>query len=168
MSKLPIFRNLQHKLDSNRNFGEWVASSSPETSVGELWDDEKLLTPVGVSMHKLLVIQAFRPDRVLAMANAVVATVLGEPFLEAAATEVDLANIVEKEVKATNPVLMCSVPGYDASGRVDDLAAELGKHLTSIAIGSAEGFSQAEKVCPSHCAAPSAVILITISSRTDY
>lgn len=30
---------------------------------------------------------------------------------------------------------MCSVPGYDASGRVDDLAAELGKQMTSIAIG---------------------------------
>lgn len=31
---------------------------------------------------------------------------------------------------------MCSVPGYDASGWVDDLAAELGKQLTSIAIGT--------------------------------
>lgn len=30
---------------------------------------------------------------------------------------------------------MCSVPGYDASSRVDDLAAELGKQMTSIAIG---------------------------------
>lgn len=40
---------------------------------------------------------------------------------------------------------MCSVPGYDASSRVDDLAAELGKGITSIAIGSSEGFNQAEK-----------------------
>lgn len=30
---------------------------------------------------------------------------------------------------------MCSVPGYDASGRVDDLAAETNKSITSIAIG---------------------------------
>jgi hypothetical protein len=30
---------------------------------------------------------------------------------------------------------MCSVPGYDASGWVDDLATELGKQLTPIAIG---------------------------------
>ncbi len=40
---------------------------------------------------------------------------------------------------------MCSVTGYDASGRVDDMATELNKGITSIAIGSAEGFSQAEK-----------------------
>lgn len=32
-------------------------------------------------------------------------------------------------------MLMCSVPGYDASGWVDDLATELGKQLTPIAIG---------------------------------
>lgn len=49
------------------------------------------------------------------------------------------------QIKSNTPVLMCSVPGYDASGRVDDLAAELGKSITSIAMGSAEGFSQAEK-----------------------
>ena len=30
---------------------------------------------------------------------------------------------------------MCSLPGYDASSRVDDLAAELGKQISSIAIG---------------------------------
>jgi len=40
------------------------------------------------------------------------------------------------QIKASTPVLMCSVPGYDASGRVDDLATELGKQLTSIAIGT--------------------------------
>ena len=31
------------------------------------------------------------------------------------------------------------------SGRVDDLATELGKTMTSIAIGSEEGFTQADK-----------------------
>lgn len=39
------------------------------------------------------------------------------------------------QIKANTPVLMCSVPGYDASGWVDDLATELGKQLTPIAIG---------------------------------
>ena len=39
------------------------------------------------------------------------------------------------QVKASTPVLLCSVTGYDASGRVDDLAAQQGKQCTSIAIG---------------------------------
>lgn len=49
------------------------------------------------------------------------------------------------QVKSSTPILLCSVTGYDASGRVDDLAAQQGKQCTSIAIGSAEGFSLAEK-----------------------
>lgn len=44
--------------------------------------------------------------------------------------------------QASEPVLMCSLPGYDASNRVDDLATHLNKQITSIAIGSSEGFEQ--------------------------
>ncbi len=39
------------------------------------------------------------------------------------------------QVKSRTLVLLCSVTGYDASGRVDDMAAQLGKQCTSIAIG---------------------------------
>lgn len=35
---------------------------------------------------------------------------------------------------------MCSVPGYDASGLVRDLAAEQNKHITSISIGESFSF----------------------------
>lgn len=40
-----------------------------------------------------------------------------------------------QQVKPNTPVLMCSVPGYDASGHVEDLAAEQNTQITSIAIG---------------------------------
>lgn len=43
-------------------------------------------------------------------------------------------------------MLLCSVPGYDVSGRVDDLVAQTNKQITSIALGSAEGFNEADKV----------------------
>jgi dynein heavy chain 1 len=56
----------------------------------------------------------------------------------------DLATIVENEIKATKYILMCSVTGYDASGYVEYLAYDLNKQLTSIAIRSSEGFTQAE------------------------
>ena len=39
------------------------------------------------------------------------------------------------QIKSNTPILLCSVSGYDASGRVDDLAAQLGKQCTPIAIG---------------------------------
>jgi dynein heavy chain 1 len=58
----------------------------------------------------------------------------------------DMVTIVEKEIKAGTPLLLCSMPGYDVSGRVDDLVALTNQQCTSIAIGSAEGFNQADKV----------------------
>ena len=96
-------------------------------------------------MHELLITKAFRPDHVIAMTNKVVSTVLGSSFLHAAETELDMVSIVTKEVKATNPILLCYVPGYDASGRVEDLSAGLGIKPDSIPLGSAEGFNRAEK-----------------------
>ena len=56
-----------------------------------------------------------------------------------------LDRFFQLQVKPTNPVLMCSVLGFDASDRVQDLASQCNKPITSIAIGSEEGFSQAEK-----------------------
>lgn len=31
---------------------------------------------------------------------------------------------------------MCGMPGYDVSGQVEDLAAELNKQISAVAIGS--------------------------------
>ncbi|XP_064484606.1 dynein heavy chain, cytoplasmic-like isoform X2 [Ornithodoros turicata] len=146
LSRLPAFQNLQKKLDENQDFTNWVESSAPERAVPELWEEgSKAMTHVGTAMHQLLLIQAFRPDRIIAQGHQVVSTVLGHEFMTSAETELDLAAIVDNEIKANTPILMCSVPGYDASGRVDDLATELGRSITSLAMGSAEGFSQAEK-----------------------
>lgn len=133
--------------------------------------------PIGQAIHRLLLIQAFRPDRLLAMAHMFVSTNLGESFMSIMEQPLDLTHIVDTEVRASpvgselpictsphralptnrcavggpppltearlpgpqvkpnTPVLMCSVPGYDASGHVEDLAAEQNTQITSIAIG---------------------------------
>ena len=146
LSKLKPFRALQSTIDQlGSEFHEWLHSTMPENSVLPLWDQSIELTPIGHIMHELLVIQTFRPDRVVSMVSRVVDTIFGPEFLHMVAIEYDLGFAVDKLIKASTPILMCSVPGYDASGRVDDLAAELNRSITSIAIGSAEGFSQAEK-----------------------
>ncbi len=91
--------------------------------------------PVGKAMYSMLVVRAFRPDRLIASSHQFVSACIGHEFMHSAEKELDLAGITETEVKPSTPILMCSVPGYDASGRVDDLAAELNKPMTSIAIG---------------------------------
>uniref|UniRef100_G1PMK1 AAA+ ATPase domain-containing protein n=1 Tax=Myotis lucifugus TaxID=59463 RepID=G1PMK1_MYOLU len=145
LSCLPAFRDLIAKVQADEQFGIWLDSSSPEQTVPYLWSEESPATPIGQAIHRLLLIQAFRPDRLLAMAHVFVSTNLGESFMSIMEQPLDLTHIVDTEVKPNTPVLMCSVPGYDASGHVEDLAAEQNTQITSIAIGSAEGFNQADK-----------------------
>lgn len=90
-----------------------------------------------MSIHDGFVLQALRPDRLVNACHMFVSTSLGPQFLHDIERELDLASIVENEVRCSSPVLMCSVPGYDASGRVMDLAVQQGKQLTDIAIGTA-------------------------------
>lgn len=142
--RLPIFRKLIEKLRSIPEIGAWLQQGSPEQCVPQLWDESVALSPVASAVHQLLLIQAFRPDRVIAAAHNVVNAILGEDYMQSAENELNFASVVEKQLNCNIPALLCSVPGFDASGRVDDLATELNKHMSSIAIGSAEGFNQAE------------------------
>lgn len=52
----------------------------------------------GQIIHQLLVIQALRPDRMLAMGQRVVGTILGENFMHDAEQGLNLASVVEHEV----------------------------------------------------------------------
>lgn len=143
-TKLKPFKNIAKVIASLPEFMAWLQQGSPEQCVPKLWENVSL-SPIGDAMYQLLAIQTFRPDRVIAAATQFVSMVLGEDFMPTAEKELNLAELWESELRATVPILLCSVPGYDASGRVDDLAVELKLPLASIAIGSAEGFSQAEK-----------------------
>ncbi|XP_012938795.1 cytoplasmic dynein 1 heavy chain 1 [Aplysia californica] len=145
LSKLSSFRNIMSEVTGNAEFSSWLECANPELEIPKMWVEDKSITDVGKAVNGLLVIHALRPDRLTAMARIFVEKVLGTEFVHVSAKEMDLAAICENEIKGATPVLMCSVTGYDASSRVDDLAAELNKSITSIAIGSAEGFTQADK-----------------------
>ncbi|XP_073960063.1 dynein heavy chain, cytoplasmic isoform X2 [Choristoneura fumiferana] len=152
-SRLVAFRRLLEKAGELPELAAWLAQAAPEQCVPTLWDAHASAPPAPhtLAMYRLLLIQAFRPDRVIAAATQLVSAVLGGGFMAKAETEFDLASITEHQLNATTPALLCSVPGYDASGRVDDMATELNKPLSSIAIGSAEGFNQAERAINTAC-----------------
>ncbi|XP_022824429.1 dynein heavy chain, cytoplasmic isoform X2 [Spodoptera litura] len=152
-SRLPQFRRLLAKVSELPELAAWLSQAAPEQCVPTLWDGDAAAPPAPhtLAMYRLLLIQAFRPDRVIAAATQLVTAVLGAGYMAKAETELDLASITETQLNATTPALLCSVPGYDASGRVDDMATELNKPLSSIAIGSAEGFNQAERAINTAC-----------------
>lgn len=143
---VPAFTDMTSRVSGGGDFSAWLQSDSAELSVPTLWRvDTDEQCAAGDALRQLLVLRCFRPDRVVAGARRLVSAVLGENFLADAETQLQLGDVVRHEVQPCSPVLLCAVHGYDASGRVDDLAAELGCGLTSIAIGSAEGFNQSER-----------------------
>jgi len=60
LSALPAFKDLLRKLDSP-DFQAWLQTDAPEMNVPTLWDVTSTLTPVGESLHKLLIIQVCQP-----------------------------------------------------------------------------------------------------------
>ena len=59
--------------------------------------------------------------------------------------EFDLGEIEANESRCDAPLMLCSQPGHDASGKVDAIAEALGKTLLTTTMGSAEGFDLADK-----------------------
>merc|ERR1712137_340872 len=146
---LGFYKVLRTHMESN--LAEWEAffkSAQAETALPSSWE-EQLVQASGKTnavlqyFRRLLILKSLRPDRLMAGIKGVVQQVFGEQFLQAA--ELNLAEIVENESNASSPLLLASMPGHDAVGLVDDLAAKMKKPCKSIAIGSPEGFDLAEK-----------------------
>jgi dynein heavy chain 1 len=76
----------------------------------------------------------------------VITQALGEDFPWQGRALNDLADVTESEIGATVPLMVCSAPGNDVSGRVEAMARELKKELAAVAMGSSEGFATADSL----------------------
>ena len=54
--------------------------------------------------------------------------------------------VAENEINASVPLLLCNAPGHDVSGRVESMAKNTNRDLSSVAMGSIEGIETAEKL----------------------
>ncbi|PIO76653.1 putative ATP synthase F1, delta subunit [Teladorsagia circumcincta] len=143
--KLPGFENIIDIMCAQADHvKQWMTMDNPEAAVPVLWEDpEQKLTSIGVAMNQLIVVHCLRSDRLMASAHRLVTAAFGEGFMQQDKV-IDLHDIIDNEVSSSDPVLLCSATGYDASGKIEDLGVQTGRPVTSIAIGSSEGFSQAD------------------------
>lgn len=88
-------------------------------------------------------VKCFRPDRLIQATAAFASEMFQTDLAEAALF--DLRQMVVDEVPATTPLALVSVTGYDASFRVENLVTSSGVKCHSVAMGSQEGFTQAEQ-----------------------
>lgn len=132
-----------------------------ENYAPQCWEHRKDSSEsISSAFYRLLLLKAFRPDRLLAGAMKFVEAIFGDAFTRA--PELDLVEITERESHCNEPLILCSMPGYDASSKVDDLAARLKKPYKALAMGSDEGFDLADKTILSAAKSGSWVLLKNI------
>lgn len=146
--QLPSFSRLLDSMDSTEVGREkWklaYESEFPESTIPTDWIQNST-SKERFSLLVLMVIRIIRPDRVTsALENYVVAT-LGPDFKWRDLSLIDLRQIVETDSLSSVPIMLCSEMGQDASTRVDQLASSKGKLLLQVAMGSAEGYLDADK-----------------------
>ncbi|CAG8487876.1 5917_t:CDS:10 [Dentiscutata erythropus] len=150
-TSLKCFSGLSRSIDDNVD--EWMKFmkyDEPEQHVPEFLDTSlpHILTNLSypetvIQLRKILIIKCFRPDRLIPAVTEFVSIAFEPGF--ATQTELDFKSLVIDEVQPTTPISLCSVPGYDASYRVDNLVNETNVKCTSVAMGSQEGFTLADQ-----------------------
>ena len=119
-------------------------SENPELDIPRDW----ILPSTSAERAALLimiVIRILRPDRVMAACELYVKSVMGDDFLWHEYSKLNLRDLVENESSSTVPIMICSESGQDFATRVDTLATSLNKTLFQVAMGSLEGYVEAEK-----------------------
>ncbi|KAF8321764.1 dynein heavy chain protein 1 [Clavulina sp. PMI_390] len=140
-SKQRIFQAV--KTDVEQRGSEWqsfMESETPETDVPWPWEED--LSAPGRALRKVLLMKCFRPDK-LVQSISTFASVAFDTDL-AVVSEYELSQLVADEIQASTPICLVSVPGYDASYRVESLIKSTGTRCAQVAMGSQEGFAQAE------------------------
>ena len=147
LSKLNVFKDISENLYAEQDqgtLGIWLDSQEPETCTPQVWssnNDDQVLA----KLYSLLLVQILRPDRFIAASSQFVNSVFTSNVItEVENTSIDFSKICLQLHKA-QPLMLCCPAGHDVSSKVDEFAANQNQKLTSIAIGSAEAFAEAER-----------------------
>lgn len=139
-TKLPAFKDMANQINADKaKFTQWTSMTQPENDIPDLADAGE--TASKQHLRELLLLQAFRPDRVGIKADKYVASIFGPNFIPAGQT--DFTAFVD-DVDPRTPFLLCGVKGYDASANVLDFASSRNINVKQIAIGSKAGFDAAK------------------------
>ncbi|KDO30766.1 hypothetical protein SPRG_04667 [Saprolegnia parasitica CBS 223.65] len=134
--------NAAHLEANQDEWASFLCHAAPETVVPTGWD-VGVTSPYRAAFRTMALVSVSRPDRFPFAVEAFLVAVFGVDFPWRG--QVEFADQVAHETEATRGILLCSKTGFDASGRVDELAATLQKRFASVAMGSAEGYDAAEK-----------------------
>mmetsp|Transcript_1490 Transcript_1490/g.2131 ORF Transcript_1490/g.2131 Transcript_1490/m.2131 type:complete len:4632 (-) Transcript_1490:106-14001(-) len=101
---------------------------------------------IRTQFRELLLSKVLRPEGFDVISRNFIEKVFGKNYLDTL-NDPHLEELVSKETRAGTPILLVTFPGYDASVRVTELAQKMGigSKFAELAMGSPEGFSQANE-----------------------
>ena len=150
LSLLPAFSSLLTSM-SGDDASKWAAFYShpePETVTPTGWSassSDSAVAPERLALLNVMLVRCLRPERTLNALEGYVCSVLGAGFEWREHCRLDLKQMVERDSRSTAPLVLCSEAGQDASAKVDALAVTLNKSILSVAMGSAEGYTEADR-----------------------
>lgn len=173
LSFLPSFSDLLASLtgaESSQAWLEFLRATEAERVVPlAALPGMENLSPERAALLKVLVVKALRPERVSHVLEEYITAVFAQDGFDwREHCLLDLRRFVEGDSKATVPLMLCSQAGQDASSKVDALSAALNKSLLQVAMGSAEGFTEAEKLIAQAAKTGSWVLLRNVHLCTDW
>ncbi|TPX59802.1 hypothetical protein PhCBS80983_g02245 [Powellomyces hirtus] len=140
IGRLQKLKTLPAHMEANvQQWKQFLTDRAPELAVPS-WSSESA-DAVEEAFRTLLIVKDLRPDRLIPAATLYVQTVFDGSYIMSG--ELDLQSVVD-EVITPVPIALCSGAGYDASNRIEDFAEKTSTPMTSIAMGSPEGFTLAE------------------------
>ncbi|CAM0135389.1 unnamed protein product [Umbelopsis sp. WA50703] len=156
LAELPSFKTLPETINEHEDeWKQFTENSLPESNVPYCWEKSNAHAD---ALRELMLVKCIRPERLLPAATIFASKVFGPEFVNN--EELNLSNLVTKETSSSTPIALCSIPGYDASYRVDQMvSANSDIRCTSVAMGSAEGFTLADQAISSAVKTGSWVLL---------
>ena len=181
LTALPVFSSLVATMKAEaKDWASFYTHDEPETVIPLGWTTPALTTatttttdkrhphaglsvaPERVSLLKVLLVRAFRPERLHQALERYVTAVFGGKLSPQSAdsspppdegnqfpwrehARLSLRSIVLEDSRGGSPILLCSEPGHDASSKVDALALALDRSMLAVAMGSNEGYGEADR-----------------------
>ncbi|KAG5439721.1 hypothetical protein PCANB_000003 [Pneumocystis canis] len=140
--KIPYFTDIDKYINGNLEmFNFFLTTEKAEDHVPILWEycEEKLNN----NIRQLLIIKMFRMDRLVLAIEKFINDIFGENIFSQ--ISYDIKSLIENETTSQTPIVLCSVSGYDVSYKIENLVNQISVDCKSVAMGSIEGLSQADR-----------------------
>lgn len=176
--KLPLFQeiDLLNQLN-NPEWLDWIRTYSCKSSVPP-HDRFKELNQLNLQLHVLHLLKALKPNMFLSGIKELINSIFEYSFIDDNIIEegnenekYDAILDISKTIlncNPKNPVLFLSTQGFDMSKKIDDLAIEMNIRCRSVAMGSPEGFVDAEKAISSGSQSGGWVMLKNVHLATEW